>query len=148
MKPLLGDPGMAVSSTCGPATPGHPPARGKWERRGRARKKRLKWCQRSSSSSGVKSRHDVGVNISRVGSNSESVRMSSSSSSSLGEVNLVVSSGVPGGRRTEDRKKTGSRRRNVLKEDLVAEETKTSGEHEIGNTHTHRILLLLLLCAI
>jgi len=64
-----------------------------------------------------------------------SVRLSSSSS--LGDIGSS-SSGVLGvSGVVEDRKKTGSRRRNVLKEDLVAEETKTSGEHEIGNTHTH-----------
>jgi len=54
--------------------------------------------------------------------------------SSLGDIG-PSSSGVLGVRVVvEDRKKTGSRRRNVIKEDLVAEEQKTSGEqHLIGN---------------
>jgi len=57
-----------------------------------------------------------------------------SSSSSLGDIGSS-SSGVLGvSGVVEDRKKTGSRRRNVIKEDLVAEEQKTSGEqHLIGN---------------
>jgi len=51
-----------------------------------------------------------------------------SSSSSLGDIGSS-SSGVLGvSGVVEDRKKTGSRRRNVIKEDLVAEEQKTSGE--------------------
>jgi len=54
-------------------------------------------------------------------------------SSSLGDIG-PSSSGVLGVRVVvEDRKKTGSRRRNVIKEDLVAEEQKTSGEF----THTN-----------
>jgi len=44
------------------------------------------------------------------------------SSSSLGDVLLVRRRGYSGCRVVEDRKKTGSRRRNVIKEDLVAEE--------------------------
>jgi len=56
-----------------------------------------------------------------------------SSSSSLGDIGSS-SSGVLGvSGVVEDRKKTGSRRRNVIKEDLVAEEQKTSGEF----THTN-----------
>jgi len=54
--------------------------------------------------------------------------------SSLGDIG-PSSSGVLGVRVVvEDRKKTGSRRRNVIKEDLVAEEQKTSGEF----THTYK----------
>jgi len=61
--------------------------------------------------------------------------------SSLGDIG-PSSSGVLGVRVVvEDRKKTGSRRRNVIKEDLVAEEQKTSGEftHKQPVTHTTSI---------
>jgi len=62
--------------------------------------------------------------------------------SSLGDIG-PSSSGVLGVRVVvEDRKKTGSRRRNVIKEDLVAEEQKTSGEFNIqttGNTYYFNI---------
>jgi len=67
------------------------------------------------------------------------------SSSSLGDVLLVRRRGYSGCRVVEDRKKTGSRRRNVIKEDLVAEEQKTSGEfahkqHALtGNTYYYNI---------
>jgi len=66
-----------------------------------------------------------------------------SSSSSLGDIGSS-SSGVLGvSGVVEDRKKTGSRRRNVIKEDLVAEEQKTSGEfthvQTTGNTYYFNI---------
>jgi len=84
--------------------------------------KRLKWCQRlSSSSSGVKS-HDVGVNVSRVGSSSESVRLSSSSF--WGK--LTWSSGVPGGRRRR------------IERRLVAEEGTYSKKTWLQKRRRHR----------
>jgi len=57
-------------------------------------------------------------------------------------VAAVVVVGFGGG---GSRKKTGCRRRNVIKEDLVAEELKTSGDETvIGNKNQKAVSVLLL----